>query len=78
MKLTVEELRTLQLALINMESGLTESGIAKVKSLSDKLESEVQRLTKRTLDLPSAVVCECGSLYGVHEEFCPKHKSANQ
>ena len=32
----------------------------------------------RALDLPSAAVCECGSLYGVHEEFCPKHKSANQ
>ncbi len=25
---------------------------------------------------PSALVCECGSLYGVHEEFCPKYKSA--
>ena len=50
MKLTAEELRTLQLALLNMESGLTESGVAKVKSLSDKLESEVQRLTQRALD----------------------------
>lgn len=51
MKLTAEELRTLQLALLNMESGLTESGVAKVKSLSDKLESEVQRLTQRALDV---------------------------
>ena len=25
---------------------------------------------------PTALVCECGSLYGVHEEFCPKYKSA--
>lgn len=25
---------------------------------------------------PLALVCECGSLYGVHEEFCPKYKSA--
>lgn len=25
---------------------------------------------------PLALVCECGSLYGVHEKFCPKFKSA--
>lgn len=23
-----------------------------------------------------SLVCECGSLYGVHEKFCPKYKSA--
>ncbi len=27
-------------------------------------------------DPPLALVCECGSLYGVHKEFCPKYKSA--
>ncbi len=25
---------------------------------------------------PLALSCECGSLYGVHEKFCPKYKSA--
>lgn len=29
-------------------------------------------------DPPSALVCECGSLYGVHEEFCPKFKTAGR
>ena len=50
MELTVKEIRTLQLALINMEDGLNESGIAKVKELSEKLEQEVARLTKRAVD----------------------------
>lgn len=51
MELTVKEIRTLQLALINMEDGLTESGIAKMKALSEKLEQEATRLTKRAVDL---------------------------
>lgn len=56
MELTVKEIRTLQLALINMEDGLNESGIAKVKELSEKLEQEVTRLTKRAADSRWAVV----------------------
>jgi len=54
MELTVKEIRTLQLALVNMEDGLNESGIAKVKELSEKLEQEATRLTKRAMDTPSA------------------------
>jgi len=78
MKLTVEELRTLQLALINMESGLTESGIAKMQSLSNKLEVEVQRLTKRALDLPSASCPKCHNFGGTHFSLCPLANSASQ
>lgn len=52
MELTVKEIRTLQLALLNMEDGLNESGIAKMKALSEKLEQEATRLTKRALDTP--------------------------
>jgi hypothetical protein len=53
------------------EQKFLESHIGEIVELSS-------RPTPRALDLPSAAVCECGSLYGVHEEFCPKHKSANQ
>lgn len=71
MELTVKEIRTLQLALINMENGLTESGIAKMKALSEKLEQEATRLTKRAVDLP----CCCAEIEsaGVVNPDCPRH-----
>jgi len=73
MKLTVKEIRTLQLALINIESGLTESGIAKVKSLSEKLEGEVQRLTKRALDVCPVSVGKgfVKNTHGVEQYYVP-------
>jgi hypothetical protein len=76
MKLTVEELRTIQLALLNMESG---SGIAKMQSLSNKLEVEVQRLlTKRALDLPSASCPKCHNFGGTHFSLCPLANTASR
>lgn len=78
MELTVKEIRTLQLALLNMEDGLLESGIAKVKALSEKLEQEATRLTKRAADLP----CCCAEIFtaGVVNPDCPRHgaMSANR
>lgn len=49
----------------------TESGIAKVNSLSEKLEGEVQRLTKRALDV-CPVCAGKGFVKNTHgvEQFC--------
>lgn len=73
MELTVKEIRTLQLALINMEDGLNESGIAKMKALSEKLEQEVTRLTKRAADVCHESPSKTHSWYGSSQGYVCEH-----
>lgn len=67
MELTVEEIRTLQLAIDNLVSnGVIGQGVKKLDALHSKLEGEAQRLTKRAADfLP------CGHLSSEYKELAP-------
>lgn len=57
MELTIEDIRTLQLAVDNMaDDGMTDEGIKKLLVLHAKLEVMATRLTKRAPDSLKAVV----------------------
>ena len=69
MELTIEDIRTLQLAVDNMaDDGMTDEGIKKLLVLHAKLEVMAPRLTKRAAD-----VCHsCGENYVIDAAYCHK------
>ena len=50
--------------------------VAHAREQLRRLREAAQQSEQRTAT--PEPVCWCGSLYGVHEEFCPKFKSAGR
>lgn len=57
---------------------VTEEKVKQARHLAETLKREDENASQQSVHTtpPPALVCECGSLYGVHEEFCPKFKLA--
>lgn len=65
MELTIEDIRTLQLAVDNMaDDGMTDEGVKKLLVLHAKLELMATRLTKRVL----ALMDEIEIRHGINED----------